>query len=182
MDVDSSIIMVNKEGGLVDQIWFKQMKSNDRSIIHSGDNRTGEGSGDIETITIKLSQVSSDVHSIWPVVNVYNDGKSYTDVQGTYCRLFNPENDKEFCRFTLSSCLDKMSNGNIVASIQRDGSKWTMKGMGYYTKDTRKSTPMIPIIKELVQDIKTNVKILHEGENCTEHGWIGSGVTRSECT
>ena len=66
------------------------MKSNDKSIIHSGDNREGGGSGDIETITIKLANVSSDVHTIWPVVNVYNDGKSFSDVQGTYCRLFNP--------------------------------------------------------------------------------------------
>ena len=115
-------------------------------------------------------------------MNVYNDGKSFSDVQGTYCRLYDTTTNKEFCRFTLSSCLDKMSNGNIVAELKRQGDKWTMKGMGYYTKETRNSTPMIPIINELMKDIKTNVKILHEGENATEHGWIGRGVTRSECT
>ena len=58
MDVDSSIIMVNKDGELVDQIWYRQKYSSDGSIIHSGDNRTGGGSGDIETITIDLSIVS----------------------------------------------------------------------------------------------------------------------------
>ena len=41
----------------VDAIWFSQLKSKDGSIVHTGDNRTGDGDGDDEVINVDLSKV-----------------------------------------------------------------------------------------------------------------------------
>ncbi len=35
-------------------VWFRQLQSRDGAIQHSGDNRTGEGAGDDETISVDL--------------------------------------------------------------------------------------------------------------------------------
>ena len=112
---------------------------------------------------------------------MYNPGESFVDVDGTYARIFDTETNKELSRFTLTNCIDKISNGNIVLEMFRKGDKWLMRGKGYYTRGST-TQKMIPIIKQLIKKIYTNVKIIHEGENCTEHGWIADGVTRSECT
>ena len=55
LDLDASIIMLDKDGRLVDQVFFNQLRSKDGSIIHSGDNTDGKGSGDDELIQIHLN-------------------------------------------------------------------------------------------------------------------------------
>ena len=57
LDIDSSVIMMDRNGGIVDVVWYCNKRSKCGSITHSGDDRTGEGSGDDETIFIRLSTV-----------------------------------------------------------------------------------------------------------------------------
>jgi hypothetical protein len=56
--------------------------------------------------------------------------------------------------------MDNISNGNIVANFKRNGSGWSFKALGYYTKDTRRSSEMIPIIEQVMQNDFRNIKIL----------------------
>mgnify|MGYP000353783366 CR=1 FL=1 len=48
IDLDASCIMFDANKQAVDAIWFSQLKSKDGSIVHTGDNRTGDGDGDDE--------------------------------------------------------------------------------------------------------------------------------------
>ena len=75
LDLDASIILLDKDGVLVDQVFFNKLVAKDGSIVHSGDNRDGDGSGDDERIQIYLDKISPQVDSVWPVVNVYNTNR-----------------------------------------------------------------------------------------------------------
>ena len=57
IDLDASCIMFDANKQAVDAIWFSQLKSKDGSIVHTGDNRTGDGDGDDEVINVDLSKV-----------------------------------------------------------------------------------------------------------------------------
>ena len=46
IDLDASCLMFDEQGALIDSVWFRQLKSKDGSIKHTGDNRTGDGYGD----------------------------------------------------------------------------------------------------------------------------------------
>lgn len=48
IDLDASAVLYDSSGTPVDQIWWKQLKSQDGAVIHTGDNRTGLGDGDDE--------------------------------------------------------------------------------------------------------------------------------------
>ena len=109
--------MFDAKGNLVDNFYFWKLNSNDLSIIHNGDNLTGKGSGDDETIQINLDKVHSKVDSIWPVINVYTWNRQIDDLSGAYCRLNS--NNQEFCRYDLSLNKDGVSNGCIMASLKR---------------------------------------------------------------
>ena len=50
LDLDSSILLLDSSGLVIDQVFYNQLSSEDGSVVHSGDNTTGEGSGDDETI------------------------------------------------------------------------------------------------------------------------------------
>ena len=47
-DLDLSALLFREDQMLVETIWFRNLKSDTNSIIHSGDNQTGEGEGDDE--------------------------------------------------------------------------------------------------------------------------------------
>ena len=56
-------------------IFYNNKRSKDGSIVHSGDNTTGEGAGDDETIICNLNKVSPHIDSIWPIITIYTNGK-----------------------------------------------------------------------------------------------------------
>lgn len=46
IDLDASCVLLDADKNIVDQVWFRQLKSYDGSIVHRGDNLTGDGDGD----------------------------------------------------------------------------------------------------------------------------------------
>ena len=64
IDLDASAIMFDENNKALDSIWFGQLQSRDGSIKHSGDNRTGDGDGDDESIHVDLTKVPAQVKSI----------------------------------------------------------------------------------------------------------------------
>ncbi len=65
IDLDASCLMFDEAGNLLDTVWFRQLRSQDGSIQHSGDNRTGEGEGDDEQIQVNLASVPATRRKAW---------------------------------------------------------------------------------------------------------------------
>src|SRR3954466_3259456 len=63
IDLDASCLLFDASGRLVDQGWFQQLRSADGSIQHTGDNLTGDGDGDDESIKVDLTRVPANVHT-----------------------------------------------------------------------------------------------------------------------
>jgi stress response protein SCP2 len=122
-------------------------RTNDGSIIHSGDNTTGDAKGDDEVINIHLPQVSSNVETIWPVITIYSSGQQFDDVKNAYVRIIDPKSRNEFCRFNLSNNRDNISTGSIVGCIKRNGDSWTFKSLGYYVTNSKTCDQVVPKIK-----------------------------------
>src|SRR5215510_8222315 len=58
IDLDASALLFDGNRRLVDQVWFRQLVSNDGSLRHTGDNLTGAGEGDDESIKVDLTRVA----------------------------------------------------------------------------------------------------------------------------
>jgi stress response protein SCP2 len=119
IDLDSSVLCLDRNGDLVENVYYGNLKNGNRSVLHSGDNRTGEGSGDDEVITFKLNQLPQNVDSFWPCITIWTAGNQFDDVKGAYCRLFSGKS--QMVRYNLSKNMDNISNGNIVANFKRVG-------------------------------------------------------------
>ena len=61
IDLDASCLLFDGSREVVDAVWFRQLRSEDGSIIHTGDNRTGAGDGDDEQIIVDLPAVPRNV-------------------------------------------------------------------------------------------------------------------------
>jgi tellurium resistance protein TerD len=61
-DLDASVFMLGASGKIPNDkyfVFYNNSESPDSSVKHKGDSRTGEGSGDDETIEIDLSKVDA---------------------------------------------------------------------------------------------------------------------------
>lgn len=127
VDLDASVAMYDANKNVVDQVWFRQLKSQDGSVLHSGDNRTGDGDGDDESVTVHLDRVPANVSTLVFLVNSFT-GESFAQIENAVCRLVDETNGQEICRYELSG--SGSHTAQIMAKVSRDGGGWSMTAIG----------------------------------------------------
>lgn len=127
IDLDASCLLFDENKQLVDQVWFRQLQSRDGSIVHTGDNLTGEGEGDDEQIIVKLNQVPEAVKSLVFTVNSFT-GQDFSKVANAFCRLVNQSNNQEIARYNLS--VQGNHTAQIMAKVYRHNGEWKMHAIG----------------------------------------------------
>jgi tellurium resistance protein TerZ len=127
IDLDASAIVFDSRPAAIDTVWFRQLQSKDGSIRHSGDNLTGEGDGDDESIMIDLTKLPVGVEHIVLTVNSFR-GQTFDKVDNAYGRVVDNANGKELARFNISD--SGAHTGIILASLSRAGGEWRFKAVG----------------------------------------------------
>ncbi|WP_232796955.1 TerD family protein [Blastococcus atacamensis] len=128
VDLDASALLFDAGGRLVDQVWFQQLRSKDGSVQHTGDNRTGAGDGDDESIVVDLQSVPSSISQIVFVVNSFT-GENFSQIENAFCRLVDSTaNDTELARYELTG--SGTHNSQVMAKVSRAGSGWSMTAIG----------------------------------------------------
>lgn len=129
IDLDASAICLDASLNPVDIVWFRQLKSKDGSIIHSGDEREGDSVGDDEKMTIHLDQVQENVAYIGFVVNSYS-GQELDDVARASCHLYDASSGADIARYQLSNGkeLDKRT-ALVMGCLYREsmGGNWNLR-------------------------------------------------------
>lgn len=131
IDLDASCLLFDANRGGLDQVWFQQLTSRDGSIVHSGDNLTGAGDGDDETINVDLTRLPQNVQTLVFTVSSFR-GDTFDRIENAYCRLVDLSTGQELARFNLSG--SGSNTGQVMATLTRSGSDWTMKAIGAPTQ------------------------------------------------
>ena len=124
VDLDASAVQFGG-GQLFDLAFYNNTTTRDGSVVHLGDNTTGSGEGDDETITVDLAQVHRQIDTIFLLVTSYQ-GQSLEWVANAYCRVVD-EQDTELARITLT--LGVPETGVVMARIARDGDGWRLRAV-----------------------------------------------------
>jgi len=130
VDVDASAALFNQHYSVVDLVWWRKLRSDCGSIIHSGDDRTGEGSGDDEVISVDIRYVPLHIHHILFAVCVYSRGISFNQVQSAYVRMMHGDpkyKDHVLCQFSLS---DMSGYSMLMGLLTRKGAYWNFRALG----------------------------------------------------
>lgn len=140
IDCDASVIMLNENGKLASKenlIYFGNKRSKDGSVAHSGDNLTGEGEGDDETINVDLKKISPSVHRLVFVVNIYNAKKKNQDfgmIENAFIRLVDNQSKEELIHYNLTENYSGKT-ALITGELYRQGSEWKFAAIGEGTTD-----------------------------------------------
>jgi tellurium resistance protein TerZ len=144
VDLDASCLLFDAANMLRDQVWFSQLKSKDGALQHLGDNLTGRGDGDDESIVVDLSAVNPEITQLVFVVSSYS-GQSFSAIENAFCRLIDSSNEQEVARYDLSG--SGAHTAQIMAKVSRSGSGWTMTALGVKTNG-RTIKDMMPAVSQ----------------------------------
>ncbi|WP_457464472.1 TerD family protein [Streptomyces sp. TE5632] len=132
IDLDASVIAYGPQRNHIDSCYFGKLQIVGGAIQHSGDNLTGEGGGDDETITVDLGRLPQDVTGLVFTVNSFS-GQKFTQVAKAYCRLLDATTGEELVRFDLTSA--EPQTGVMMAKLIRQFSgEWEMTALGEFVK------------------------------------------------
>ena len=135
-DLDAVAFLTGEDGKVRldgEFIFFNQKVSPCGSVTHNGDNRTGDGDGDDETISVDLSKVPQEVAKIVFAVTIHEgqqNGQNFGMVDKAYIRVINQDaNAEELARFDLSED-GSTEVAMIFGELYRHSGEWKFKAVG----------------------------------------------------
>ena len=139
VDCDASVLMLQNDRLFDNQdvVYFGRLKSACGSVIHSGDNLTGEGDGDDETIIVSLNDIPTKYNKLVFAVNIYdahNRKQHFGMIRNAYIRIINPANNQELIRYNLSDDYHNQT-ALITGEIYRHNTEWKFAALGNSTQD-----------------------------------------------
>ncbi|MDO8304826.1 TerD family protein [Herminiimonas sp.] len=134
-DLDGSAFMQKADAkvrGDTDFIFYNNLKSTDGSVLHLGDNTTGQGEGDDEKLTVDLSKVPAEIDKISFCVTIHDAEarkQSFGMVSKAFIRCVNADGEKEIVRYDLSED-SSTETAMIFGELYRAGAEWKFKAIG----------------------------------------------------
>ncbi len=136
VDLDASAVQFAGQD-LFDLAFYNNLATRDGSVVHEGDNRTGHGEGDDETIAVDLDAVHRRVDRVVLLVSSYQ-GHPLTWVARAYCRLVD-QHGVELARLTLTRGVEETALGMAVLLRDPVAGGWRMRAVGEGVALTRPS-------------------------------------------
>ena len=134
-DLDSSIFLLNATGKCGDEkdfIFFNNLEGGNGSVVHAGDNLTGEGDGDDEQVNINLANVPATVEKIAFTITIHDSetrNQNFGQVSNSYVRIVNDANREELIRYDLGEDFS-IETAVVVGELYRHGSEWKFSAIG----------------------------------------------------
>ncbi|MFE8913503.1 TerD family protein [Streptomyces globisporus] len=147
IDLDASVIAYGPNRNHLDSCYFGKLTILNGAIKHSGDNLTGEGAGDDETIIVDLGRIPAEATGLVFTVNSFT-GQKFNEVAKAYCRLIDDASGEELVRFDLTGA--EPQTGVMMAKlIKQFTGEWEMTAMGEFVKSRTVRGMVKPAAKAL---------------------------------
>lgn len=134
-DLDVVAFLLDQDGKATGDgafIFYNNKQDPSGAIMLSGDNRTGEGDGDDESLKITLPVVPAPVQKIAVCIDIHEAqarGQNFGQVSNAYVRVVNDETGEELMRYDLAEDYS-IETGIVTAEIYRHGDEWKFSAVG----------------------------------------------------
>ncbi|WP_330242036.1 TerD family protein [Streptomyces sp. NBC_00525] len=134
-DLDASALLCGDSGKVVSDlhfVFYNNLNSPDGSVQHTGDNLTGEGDGDDESINVNLAAVPLEITKIVFPVSIHDAqsrGQSFGQVRNAFIRVVNQANGVELARYDLSEDAST-ETAMVFGELYRHGGEWKFRAVG----------------------------------------------------
>ena len=134
-DLDASAFLLNAGGKVrsdADFVFYNNLRGADGAVEHAGDNRTGEGDGDDEALTVDLARLPTEIDRIAVAVTIHEGEvrrQSFGMVTNAFIRVVNAATDREIARYDLSEDAST-ETAMIFGEVYRHSGEWKFRAVG----------------------------------------------------
>ncbi|WP_127530860.1 TerD family protein [Paenibacillus kobensis] len=134
-DLDASVFLLHEDGkakGADDFVFYNNKQGGNGSVVHAGDNRTGEGDGDDEQVAIDFSKVPANIHRIGVTVTIYDyetRKQNFGQVSNAFVRVVDASSDREVLRYDLGEDFST-ETAVVFCEFYRHGEEWKFQAIG----------------------------------------------------
>ena len=134
-DLDASVFMTGENGKVLSDdyfIFYNQLQSPCGSVQHTGDNLTGDGDGDDESLIVELDKVPAQIKSLFVTVTIHEAQarrQNFGQVRNAFVRLVNKEDEQEILRFDLSEDYST-ETAMVFGEVYRHHNEWKFRAVG----------------------------------------------------
>lgn len=133
-DLDASAFLLGENGKLKrdeDFIFYNNLESRNKAVVHTGDNLTGDGDGDDEVIMIDFSKIPDDIKKIAICVTIHDAaarGQNFGQVSNAYIRIAKLSDEfdtvgEPVLKFDLEEEFS-IETALVVAEIYQKNGEW----------------------------------------------------------
>ena len=134
-DLDTSIFLLDETGKVKDPsdfVFYNNTTGGNGSVVHSGDNLTGDGEGDDEVVYVTLNDVPAAIQKITFTVTIHDAesrNQNFGMVSNAFIRLVNDANGQELIRYDLGEDFS-IETALVVGELYRHGGEWKFSAIG----------------------------------------------------
>lgn len=134
-DLDASAFLLKADGKVrsdSDFIFYNQTKSPEGAVEHTGDNLTGAGEGDDESIKIDLAGMPPEVEKVAISVTIHEAEarkQNFGMVSQAFVRVVNAADGQEIVRYDLSEDFS-VETALTFGEIYRNAGEWKFRAVG----------------------------------------------------
>ena len=134
-DLDAVAFVLGADGKVrkdTDFVFFNNKQNAEGSVAHGGDNRTGAGDGDDETIVVDLTKMPAHAEKVAVCVVIYDADsrrQNFGQVSRAYVRVINDAGQQEIARYDLSED-GSTEAAMIFGEVYRYNGEWKFKAVG----------------------------------------------------
>lgn len=113
-------------------IFYNNLRSPEGTIEHTGDNLTGEGEGDDETIVVDLAATPPTITNIFFPVSIHDAdarGQSFGQIRNAFIRVVDQNTGAELARYDLTEDAST-ETAMVFGELYRYGNEWKFRAIG----------------------------------------------------
>lgn len=134
-DLDVSAFLTDNVGKVTqeaDFVFYGQPNHPSGAIIYSGDNQTGVGSGDDETMIVDLTKIPSNIEKISFAATIYDAEtrlQNFGMVNNSYIRAYDANTKEELFKYELDEDYSLVT-GVVAGELYRKNGEWKFNAVG----------------------------------------------------
>ena len=134
-DLDASVFILGENKKTLSDdyfVFYNNLKSPDGAVEHTGDNLTGAGDGDDESVKIDLSKINAGATEICFVVTIHQAAarkQNFGQVRNAFVRIYNQNTNEEILKYDLDEDFS-IETAVEFGRLYKRGGEWKFEAVG----------------------------------------------------
>ncbi|WP_298511220.1 TerD family protein [uncultured Kordia sp.] len=138
-DLDACIFILGTNKKLISDeylIFYNNLKSPDGAVEHTGDNLTGDGDGDDESLLVDFSKIDPKAEELLIIVTIHDwqsRSQNFGQVRNAFVRIVDNNTNTEIMKFELDEDFS-VETAIEFGRIYKRNNEWKFEAIGIGTK------------------------------------------------